>query len=345
VLAAAGLLVLYAIAGAVLFDAGRLLDLVHPPGALVLASAAVLVHRVLFGEAEQRMVRDAMARYLSPAVSRWVLEDPDRLRLGGELREMTVLFSDLRNFTTLAHTLPPETLVALLNLYRTEMTDLVLRHDGVLAQYAGDAIEAFWNAPMTQPDHARRACVAALDMVARVAELRPEFARRGWLNLDLGIGINTGRMVVGNMGSRNHLAYTAVGDAVNVAARLEGLSKEYGARIVIGEATRAAAGDGLAYRSLDLVAVKGRDEPLAVYEVVGPTGGLAPDHVRRLARYHEALARYRERQWKEAATLLDALAAEAPGDGPIALYRRRCAALLADPPPPDWNGVYVARTK
>jgi adenylate cyclase len=345
VLAAMGLLVLYAIAGAALFDAGLVLDFVHPPGAMVLACAAVLVHRVLFGEAEQRMVRDAMARYLSPAVSRWVLEDPDRLRLGGEVREMTVLFSDLRSFTTLAHALPPETLVALLNLYRTEMTDVVLRHDGVLAQYAGDAIEAFWNAPMAQPDHARRACLTALDMLARVAELRPEFARRGWLDLDLGIGINTGRMVVGNMGSRNHLAYTAVGDAVNVAARLEGLSKEYGTRIVIGEATRAAAGDGLVYRSLDLVAVKGRDEPLAVYEVVGRAGALAPDLVRRLARYHEAVARYRERRWGEAAALLGALAAEAPEDGPIALYRRRCAALLAEPPPADWNGVYVARTK
>jgi adenylate cyclase len=345
VLAVGSLLVLYAIAGAVLFDAGLLLDLVRPPAALVLASAAVLVHRVLFGEAEQRMVRDAMARYLSPAVSRWVLEDPDRLRLGGEMREMTVLFSDLRSFTTLAHTLPPETLVALLNLYRTEMTDLVLRHDGVLAQYAGDAIEAFWNAPMAQPDHARRACAAALDMVARVAQLRPEFARRGWLDLDLGIGINTGPMVVGNMGSRNHLAYTAVGDAVNVAARLEGLSKQYGTRIVIGEATRRAAGDAMVYRPLDLVAVKGRDEPLAVYEVVGHAGRVAPEVVRRVARYQEAVLWYRERRWDEAAALLDALAAEAPEDRPIALYRRRCAALLADPPPADWNGVYVARTK
>jgi adenylate cyclase len=345
VLAAAGLLVAYGVAGAVLFDAGLVLDLVLPPAALVVACAAVLVHRVLFGEAEQRMVRDAMARYLSPAVSRWVLEDPDRLRLGGELREMTVLFSDLRGFTTLAHTLPPETLVPLLNLYRTAMTDLVLRHDGVLAQYAGDAIEAFWNAPMAQPDHARRACATALDMLARVAELRHDFARRGWLDLDLGIGINTGRMVVGNMGSRNHLAYTAVGDAVNVAARLEGLSKQYGTRIVIGEATRAAAGDALVYRPLDLVAVKGRDEPLAVYEVIGHAGRLAPEVLRRLARYGEAIASYRERRWDEAAALFDALAAEMPDDGPVALYRRRCAALLADPPPADWNGVYVARTK
>jgi adenylate cyclase len=147
------------------------------------------------------------------------------------------------------------------------------------------------------------------------------------------------------MGSRNHLAYTAVGDAVNVAARLEGLSKQYGTRIVIGEATRRAAGDAMVYRPLDLVAVKGRDEPLAVYEVVGHAGRVAPEVVRRVARYQEAVLWYRERRWDEAAALLDALAAEAPEDRPIALYRRRCAALLADPPPADWNGVYVARTK
>jgi adenylate cyclase len=132
---------------------------------------------------------------------------------------------------------------------------------------------------------------------------------------------------------------------VNVAARLEGLCKAYGARVVIGEATRAAAGPELVYRELDLVVVKGRAEPLTVYEVVGRAGALAPDLVGRLARYHEAIAGYRERRWTQAAALLDALAAEAPDDGPIALYRRRCAALLAEPPPPDWNGVYVARTK
>ena len=154
------------IAASVLLEAGIILDLVVPPAALLLSFAVALADRVVFEQAEQRRIREAMGRYLSPSVSRWVLADPRRLRLGGELREMTVLFSDLRNFTTHAHALAPETLVGLLNDHMTEMTAIVFRHDGVLAHYAGDGLEAFWNAPMTQPDHARRACAAALEMIA-----------------------------------------------------------------------------------------------------------------------------------------------------------------------------------
>ena len=204
-LAVAAGLGLYGTAAALLFERGLVLDLIYPPAALLISFAAALSSRLVLEQAEQRIVREAMGRYLSPAVSQWVLADPDRLRLGGETREMTVLFSDLRQFTTLAHALPPATLVALLNTYRTEMADVVFRHDGVLAQYAGDAIEAFWNAPMDQADHARRACLTALDMVAALATLRPQFEARGWAHLDLGVGINTGQMVVGNMGSKDRL--------------------------------------------------------------------------------------------------------------------------------------------
>jgi adenylate cyclase len=347
-LAGAGVLVvlaLYVMLAAALFEAGHLLDLVFPPAALLVAFGVALGYRVVFDEAEQRVLQDAMARYLSPTVSRWVLEDFDRLRLSGELREMTVLFSDLRRFTTLAHELPPEVVVSLLNVYRTEMTERVFAEDGVLAQYAGDAIEAFWNAPMDQPDHAARACAAALGMSAALERLQPEFARRGWRDLDMAVGINTGPMVVGNMGSRARLAYTAVGDAVNVAARLEGLSKEYGARVVVGEATRAAAERAFEYRFLDVVAVVGRDTPLTVYELLGRAGSLTPPATHRLARYHEGITWYRGRRWREAAALFDELAASAPGDGPVEVYRRRSHELLAHPPPPDWDGVYVARTK
>lgn len=344
-LTVAGGLALYGTAAAVTFERGLVLDLVYPPAALLMSFAAALSSRLVIEQAEQRMIREAMGRYLSPVVSQWVLDDPDRLRLGGETREMTVLFNDLRAFTTLAHTLPPETLVALLNRYRAEMADVVFRHDGVLAQYAGDAIEAFWNAPMDQVDHARRACATALDMVAALEVLRPAFEARGWAHLDIGVGINTGQMVVGNMGSKDRLIYTAVGDPVNVAARLEGLSKEYGVRVVVGEATVAAAPDAFVYRLLDLVAVKGRAEPLRCYEVVARAGALLPDAQRRLARYHEALDLYRHRRWEEALRLLDALAGEAPTDGPIALYRRRARALLAAPPPADWDGVFVAESK
>jgi adenylate cyclase len=338
-------LALYVIAASVLLEAGIILDLVLPPAALLLSFAVALVDRVVFEQAEQRRVREAMGRYLSPSVSRWVLADPGRLRLGGELREMTVLFSDLRNFTTHAHALPPETLVGLLNDHMTEMTAIVFRHDGVLAHYAGDGLEAFWNAPMTQPDHARRACAAALEMIAALEALRREFAARGWAHLDMGIGINTGSMIVGNLGSRDRLAYTAVGDPVNVASRIEGLSKEYGVHVVIGEATRQAAGDAFEYRVLDLVAVKGRAEPLQVYELVGAAGSMPPERQAMLARYEQGVALYRSRRWAEATALFDDLAAGLPDDGPVALYRRRARELLADPPAPDWDGVWIAKTK
>jgi adenylate cyclase len=341
----ATVLAVYLVGTSALLQAGVILDLVLPPAALLAAFAVGLVDRVVFEQAEQRRVREAMARYLSPAVSRWVLADPRRLRLGGERRELTVLFSDLRSFTTHAHALAPETLVSLLNDHMTEMTAIVFRHDGVLAHYAGDGLEAFWNAPMAQPDHARRACEAALDMVTALDALRPRFAEEGWAALDMGIGINTGTTIVGNLGSRDRLAYTAVGDAVNVASRLEGLSKEYGVRIVIGELTRRAAGEAFEYRSLDLVAVKGRAEPVQVHELVARAGALLPERRELLARYEHGVALYRARRWAEATALFDALAAAAPDDGPIALYRRRARALLEDPPGADWDGVWVARTK
>jgi adenylate cyclase len=344
-LVVAGGLALYGTAAALLFERGVVLDLIFPPAALLIAFAAALASRLVVEQAEQRTIREAMSRYLSPAVSQWVLADPARLRLGGETRDMTVLFSDLRQFTTLAHALPPPTLVTLLNTYRAAMADVVFRHDGVLAQYAGDAIEAFWNAPMDQADHARRACLTALDMVAALAALRPVFEVRGWAHLDVGVGINTGRMVVGNMGSKDRLIYTAVGDPVNVAARLEGLSKEYGVRVVVGEATVAAEPRAVVYRFLDRVAVRGRAEPVSCYEVLARAGALDAAAERRLARYHEAIELYRARRWPEALRLFDELGDEAPADGPTALYRRRTRALLAAPPPADWDGVFVAETK
>jgi adenylate cyclase len=342
VLLALGVLAAYVTTGAALFASGAVLDMVHPPLALVGTFGLTLAHRVVFVEAERRLVREAMGRYLSPAVGRWVLEDPRRLGLGGELRVMTVLFNDLRDFTTLAHALAPETLVTLLNRYRAAMTDVVFAHDGVLAQYAGDATEAFWNAPGVQPDHAARACAAALDMVAALERLRGEFAARGWHGLDIGIGVNTGRMVVGNMGSRARIDYTAVGDAVNVAARLEGLTKTYGVHIVAGEDTREAAREAFPFRFLDVVAVKGRPEPLDVFEVLPPG---APGAADLLRRYDEAVALYRGRQWAEAEKAFAGLADRFPADGPIALYRERARAALADPPPPDWDGVYRPPTK
>ncbi|MBI4637849.1 MAG: adenylate/guanylate cyclase domain-containing protein [Candidatus Rokubacteria bacterium] len=336
---------LYALIASVLFDGGTVLNLVYPPGALLLGFAVVLVYQVVFEQREQRVIRGVIARYLSPSVSEWVLRDPERLRLGGETRDMTVLFCDLRDFTGLSRALDPQALVALLNEHMTAMTEVVFRHDGVLDKYVGDAIVAFWNAPMAQPDHARHACLTALDMIETLHTLHADWERRGVPKLELGIGINTGPMVVGNMGSRERLAYTVLGDTVNVASRLEGQSKEYRTRVVIGEATRAAAGDDLEYRFLDVVAVKGRREPLRVYEVVGRAGRVDPGLAAILPRWEPGIALYRERRWSEAAAFFGELHAEAPGDGPTALYLRRSREFLATPPPADWDGVYVATNK
>ena len=343
-LAVGALLIAYLTVAALLFEAGTVLNLIYPPGALLAGFAVALAHRVIFAEKDRRLAREAMERYLSPAVGRWVLADPSRLALGGELREMTVLFTDLRQFTTLSHSLPPETLVALLNRYRGIMSDVVFDHDGVIVQFAGDAIEAFWNAP-TQPDHARRACGAALGMSAALQAIRPEFEVRGWGDLDIGIGINTGKMVVGNFGSQRRLEYAVVGDPVNVAARLEGLTKVYGVRIVAGEETRTAAGPTLVWRFLDVVAVKGRPAPLRVWEVVGFADRADAQVRQRLERYHEAVDLYRGRSFAEAEKLLAALASDTPDDGPTALYLERSRRALLEPPPGDWDGVHIARIK
>jgi len=339
------LLILYFLGALALFETGMLLNLVYPPTAIVLGFALALIYRITFEQAQQRVIRGVMARYLSPSVSQWVLKDPDSLKLGGETRTMTVLFCDLRGFTTFSHVLPPQALVALLNDYMTAMTQLVFKYDGVLDKYIGDAIMAFWNAPIEQPDHARRACDTALEMIRTLLGLQQDWVRQGLPKLEIGIGINTGEMVVGNMGSRDRLAYTVLGDTVNVASRLEGLSKEYKIRTVVGEATRQAAGDAFVFRTLDFVAVKGRSEPVTVYELMGRSGEVTTPEADRLMRYHDGIELYRSRRWKEAAALFEHLLLALPEDGPSALYRDRCLTLIAHPPPADWSGVYVATTK
>ncbi|TKB78014.1 MAG: adenylate/guanylate cyclase domain-containing protein [Nitrospira sp.] len=343
--ATGGLFVAYLVAASLAFDSGLLLNMVYPPLALLLSFSLIMIYRVVFEQAEQRTIRGVMARYLSPSVSQWALKDPERLTLGGETRIMTVLFSDLRGFTTLSQNMDPQALTALLNEYMTAMTEIVFTHDGVLDKYIGDAIMAFWNAPMRQEDHAVRACETALDMVSRLQTLQADWAARGLPRLDLGIGINTGRMVVGNMGSRDRLAYTVLGDTVNVGSRLEGLNKEYGTRIVIGEGTRAAAGETFLYRLLDLVAVKGRSEPLAVYEVTARAGQLDGPRSSLLDRYATGLALYQHRRWAEAAACFRTMQEEGMVDGPSALYLKRSLAFIESPPPADWNGVFVATRK
>ncbi|MEX2490623.1 MAG: adenylate/guanylate cyclase domain-containing protein [Nitrospirales bacterium] len=339
------LLGLYVLIAGAFFDAGILLNLIYPPSAFLCAFGLVMAYRVVDEQAEQQKIRELMGQYLSPTVSQWVLQDPDKLQLGGQTQDITVLFSDIRGFTTLAHTLPPQELVSLLNEYMTVMSRIVFKHDGVVDKFIGDAIMAFWNAPMPQPDHARRACQTALEMISALRELQADWKRRSMPMFAIGIGINSGPAVVGNVGSLERLQYTVLGDTTNVASRLEGLGMMYGVPIVIGETTRKEAGPAFEYRELDVVAVKGRDEPLVVYEVMGLAGQLDHEHVQMLDRYQCGLHLYRSRRWSEAQAVFRDIQVQAPDDGPTALYLHRSTEFCANPPPADWNGVHVAKTK
>jgi adenylate cyclase len=352
-------LVLYMVTAFILFDAGQfqnqigpisvpstLLNLFYPPLGLVLSFGGVMMYRIVFEQRQQRALRGALSQYLSPDVMHEVAANPEAVRLGGEKREMTVLFSDLRGFTSYSESIDPEELVHLLNQYLTEMTDVIFHHRGTVDKYMGDAIMAFWGAPRPQPDHAAQACSTALNMMHELRKLNARWIEEGRAPLDIGVGINTGPMTVGNMGSEKRLDYTVMGDSVNLASRLEGLNKEYGTNIIISENTLQAVGrDAYVTRFLDLVVVKGRSEPVIVYEVMGLPGDIQGDQAKALAAYEAAHEAYRGRDWLAAAARFQEALQLMPNDGPAALYLERCEALMADPPPADWDGVYVMTHK
>lgn len=252
----------------VLFDKGRILDVVWPTIAIVFSYAAVTLERRLSADRERRELKNAFSRYVAPAVVESILQDPSRLKLGGEKRRMTVLFSDVRGFTTISESLPPEQLVEIMNTYLTAMTEIVFANGGTLDKYIGDAVMAFWNAPLDQPDHAIRAATTAIEMQKKLSEMNREKIFPNGIELKIGIGINTGDMIVGNMGSETRFDYTVLGDNVNLGARLESLTKEYGVGIIVSDAMRAEAGESLVTRELGAVTVKGKKAPVLIHELL-----------------------------------------------------------------------------
>jgi adenylate cyclase len=261
-----------------------------------------------------------------------------RFSMEGESRELTVLFSDVRSFTSVSEGLAPRDLSAMMNAYLTPMTEAIHLHRGTIDKYIGDAVMAFWGAPLDNPRHARDAVAAALAMQQKMPQLARDFRERGWPELAIGVGINTGPMNVGDMGSRFRKAYTVLGDAVNLASRLEGLTKVYGVGILCGDDTRSAAPD-FAWREVDRVRVKGRAQALVIWEPLA--SGPGDETTAELARWHEVLAHYRARRFRDA----DALLAEFAARPLHAVYRERCAAFLRDPPPDGWDGATNFETK
>ncbi|MBX3454892.1 adenylate/guanylate cyclase domain-containing protein [Ferrovibrio sp.] len=305
-------------------------------------------------EAEKKQVRGAFAQYLSPALVEQLAADPTRLRLGGETRDMTFLFCDIRGFTAVSEQFKgnPQGLTKLINRFLTPMTDVILARQGTIDKYMGDCIMAFWNAPLDDPRHAEHACESALTMFARLkllnAELKAEAEaeQRPFIGINIGIGLNTGECVVGNMGSEQRFDYSVLGDAVNLASRLEGQSKTYGVGVVIGELTRRAA-PGWAALELDLIAVKGKKEAVRIFALLGDATEAESQPFKDFTVRHDAmLAAYRAQDWDGVAAALPDLRGIRPDlDGLYDLYQERVEFFRAEPPGESWDGVFVATSK
>ena len=296
-----------------LFTRGFILHSVLPLLSLALAAGSAAAYRYFTEVREKRWIRSAFQHYLNPAVIDQLLKKQKGLNTGGEKKLLSAAFADIRGFTTISESMDPTVLSAQLNDYLDRLTGVIMDHGGVLDKFIGDAMMFFFGAPVDNPDHARDACRTALDMLAAQEELNRGWAERGLPEFRLGIGLNTGPMVVGNMGSRQRFDYTVLGDSVNLASRLEGLTREYpGVDILVGPATQAAARQDFLFRRLDLIQVKGRQEPVEIFQLLGPR---QEGPLLRLAElFEEAYGLYLERSWERAGEVLERILAEFPGD-------------------------------
>jgi adenylate cyclase len=310
-------------------------------------------------ERRRRRIRTAFGQYVSRDLVDRLVETEESLALGGETRELTLLFSDVRGFTAIAESYrdDPAALTQLMNRLLTSLSNAILERGGTIDKFMGDAVMAFWNAPLDHADHARSACAAALGMTAAVDRLNADreaearAAGTDWLAMNVGIGINTGTCTVGNMGSDMRFDYTAVGDPVNLASRLEGQSRTYGLAVIVGSATETAARDDFALMEIDLIRVKGKLQAERIFALLGDAGlRAAPAFGAGGAANARMLAAYRAQDWDGAEAALagvEAFSAHLGGRlaGYLALYRRRIAAGRAAPPGAGWDGVYDATDK
>ena len=341
---------------------------------IILDYLVITTYKYFAEERKRKEVKHAFQHYVAPTVVDHMLETVDQLRLGGERRQMTVLFSDIRGFTSISETMEPEDLVLFLNQYLSAMTKIVMQYEGTVDKYMGDAIMAFYSAPLSQPDHAIRACKTAVDMITQlqtfretqihdktwkrslrqtnltnrpqdVKELIEQWEAKGLWPMQIGIGINSGDMIVGNMGSAERFDYTIMGDNVNLASRLEGINKQYGTNIIISQFTyHLIKEEPFIVRELDSVRVKGKLQPVTIYELLG-YGTLHEPQQEFVNAFNKGLDAYKERQWSQAITFFREASQIEPDDTPSTMYIERCTEYLKNPPPEDWDGVFVMKTK
>lgn len=341
----AGLVVTFVIALAIAAAFGLFIPFTNPLLAVVLSYVAVMVYRFITANRERQALRTAFEKYVSPSVINSVMANPEKLVLGGERKRMTVLFSDLRGFTTFSEHRDAAELVSILNGYLNAMTEIVFEEHGVLDKYMGDAVMAFWGAPVDDKYHAERAVRTALRMRDRIVELnRASYFGTG-VGLRAGIGISTGEMVVGNMGAHRHFDYTVIGDNVNLGSRVEGLTKVYGVEVLATEEAVKGLSKDYVVRQLDRVAVKGKKDPVRLYEIVGFASHITPEVADKLERFARALALYESDDFHGASYAFADILALHPNDGPSQKFWERSNNFMSNPPPADWKGVWVMETK
>lgn len=292
----------------------------------------------------KRQFTELFGQYVPPELVNKMAENPEKYSMEGRSEQLTVLFSDIVGFTSISETLSPKDLSAFINEYLTSMSFVIREHRGTLDKYIGDAIMAFWGAPVDDPEHARQGVLAALAMQSRLIEINEIVSARGWPPIRIGIGVNSGAMSVGDMGSKVRRAYTVMGDAVNLGSRLEALTRVYGVGVIVGQATCALVKDGI-FRELDKVKVKGKDEPVAIFEAVGIEGTVGAEQLDEIRLWHQCLGQYRAQQWDDAEMTLANLMSTRSDHKLYQEYSARIVLMRTEQPGPDWDGVTAFKTK
>ncbi|MFC2088840.1 adenylate/guanylate cyclase domain-containing protein, partial [Calditrichota bacterium] len=341
------LILLYVGIGIYVFtDHSFIVEFTTPVILMVLSFGGHTLYQYILSQEERRMIKGAFAHYVPEKVVAQILEDPDKLTLGGEQCVVSVLFSDVAGFTSISEKLTPAELVHLLNEYLTDMTDIVLQNNGIIDKYEGDAIMAEFGVPVHYDNHPYMACKTALEMQKRLKQLRAKWKKENKPQITARIGINTGEVIVGNMGSRDVFDYTVMGDHVNLGSRLEGANKFYGTNIMISEYTYEHVKDQFYTRPLDLILVKGKKLPIKVYELIAfKEDELVDSYSQMLKFYDQGLKAYQARHWDEAIDNFEYCLKLIPSDVPSDEYRKRCIDYKFNEPPDDWSGITVMKGK
>ncbi|MDZ7344471.1 MAG: CHASE2 domain-containing protein, partial [candidate division KSB1 bacterium] len=321
------------------------IPVISPAVAIVLSFIGNAVQLVVVERRGRKLVREVFSQYVSKNVVDTMLASGEMPKFGGEKRELTVLFSDVRGFTTYCEKHAPEVVVQRLNEYLTEMVEVVFRNQGTLDKFVGDELMALYGAPHYFPEHAEKACVTACEMIANLREIQKRWSANAQEYFQIGIGINTGKMIVGNLGSQQKFDYTAIGDEVNLGARLEGANKQYWTAIIISESTYEQVKSRARARELDLVRVKGKLKPVKIYELLSMNGLPAIEEDLIINVYQQGLAYYKQREWYKALKEFKRVLRYFPSDGPCRVYVSRCLDFIENAPPLDWDGVYEFKTK